>query len=33
MVESIKFLGMLLDEHLSWKDHIIYNENKVPRKQ
>ena len=28
-VESIKFLGVLLDEHLSQKDHINYIENKV----
>ena len=23
------FLGVLLDEHLSWKEQIRYNENKV----
>ena len=28
-VKSIKFLGVLLDENLSWKDHIKYIENKV----
>ena len=27
--ESIKFLGVSLDEHLSWKEHIKYNENKT----
>ena len=27
-VESVKFLGVLLDENLSWKDHIKYIENK-----
>ena len=26
-VKSIKFLGVLLDENLSWKDHIKYIEN------
>ena len=30
-VESIKFLGVLLDENLSWKDHIKYIENKVAK--
>ena len=25
--ESIKFWGVLLDENLSWKKHIKYNEN------
>ena len=30
-VESIKFLGVLLDEHLSQKDHIKYIENKVDK--
>ena len=28
-VGSIKFLGVLLDEHLSWKEHIRYTENKI----
>ena len=28
-VKSIKFLGVLLDEHLSWKEHIRYTENKI----
>ena len=28
---SIKFLGVLLDEHLSWKEHIRYNENKIAK--
>ena len=27
-VESIKFLGVLLVEHLSWKEHIRYTENR-----
>ena len=27
--ESIKFFGVLLDENLSWKEHIKYNENKI----
>ena len=27
-VGSIKFLGALLDEHLSWKEHIRYTDNK-----
>ena len=30
-VESIKFLGVLLDENLSWKNHIKYIENKVAK--
>ena len=30
-VKSIKFLGVLLDENLSWKDHIKYIENKVAK--
>ena len=30
-VESIKFLGVLLDEHLSWKEHIRYTENKIAK--
>ena len=28
---SMKFLGILLDEHLSWKNHISVVENKVSR--
>ena len=28
---SIKFLRVLLDENLSWKDHIKYNENKISK--
>ena len=30
-VESIKFLGVLLDENLPWKDRIKYIENKVAK--
>ena len=30
-VGSIKFLGVLLDEHLSWKKHIRYTENKIAK--
>ena len=30
-VNSIKFLGVLLDENLSWKDHIKCIENKVTK--
>ena len=29
-VKSIKFVGVLLDENLSWKGHIKYIENKFP---
>ena len=29
--ESIKFMGVLLDENLSWKEHIKYNENKIAK--
>ena len=28
-VGSIKFLGVLLDEHLSWKEHTRYTENEI----
>ena len=28
---SIKFLGVMLDEHLSWKDHIHTVENKIAK--
>ena len=28
---SVKFLGVLLDENLSWKDHINYTENKISK--
>ena len=28
---SIKFLQVLLDENLSWKEHIKYNENKIAK--
>ena len=30
-VSSIKFLGVMLDEHLSWKDHIKIVENKLAK--
>ena len=30
-VGSIEFLGVLLDEHLSWKEHIRYSENKIAK--
>ena len=30
-VKSIKFLGVLLDKNLSWKDHFKYIENKVAK--
>ena len=30
-VGSIKFFGVLLDEHLSWKEHLRYTENKVTK--
>ena len=30
-VGSIKFLEVLLDEHLSWKEHIRYTENKIAK--
>ena len=29
--ESIKFLGIFLDENLTWKDHIKYTENKIAK--
>ena len=29
--ESIKFIGVLLDENLSWKTHIKYIENKISK--
>ena len=28
----IKFLGVLLDENLNWKEHIKYTENKIAKK-
>ena len=31
MIKLIKFLGALLDEHFSWKEHIRYTENKVAK--
>ena len=30
-VESIKFLGVFLDENLTWKEHIKYTENKIAK--
>ena len=30
-VGSIKFLGVLLDEHLLWKEHIRYTKNKIAK--
>ena len=29
--ESIKFLGVLLDQHLTWKEHIKLYENKIAK--
>ena len=29
--ESIKFLGVFLDENLTWKDHIRYTKNKIAK--
>ena len=29
--ESIKFLGVFLDENLTWKDHIRYTEDKIAK--
>ena len=29
--ESIKFLGVLLDQHLTWKEHIKFTENKIAK--
>ena len=26
---SIKYLGVLIDEHLPWKEHIMVDENKI----
>ena len=31
--EFIKFLGVLLDENLNWKEHIKYTENKLYSKK
>ena len=28
---SIKYLGVLIDEHLTWKEHITVIENKVSK--
>ena len=30
-IRSVKFWGVLLDENLSWKDHIKYTENKISK--
>ena len=30
--ESIEFLGVLLDQHLTWKEHIKRAENKIAKK-
>ena len=30
-IKSMMFVGVLLDENLSWKDHITYIENKVAK--
>ena len=30
-ITSIKYLGVLIDEHLTWKEHIAVNENKVSK--
>ena len=30
--ESIKFLGVLLDQHLTWKEHIKLTKNKIAKK-
>ena len=29
--QSVKFLGVLVDENLSWKDQIKYTENKISK--
>ena len=29
--EFIKFLGVLLDENMNWKEHITYKENKIAK--
>ena len=29
--ESVKFLGVLLDQHLTWEEHIKLTKNKIPR--
>ena len=29
--ECIKFLGVLLDKNLNWKEHIKYSENKIEK--
>ena len=30
-ITSIKYLGVLIDEHLTWKEHITVIENKVSK--
>ena len=30
-VNTMKFLGVLLDDNLSWKEHIKYLENKIAK--
>ena len=30
-ITSSKYLGVLIDEHLTWKEHIAVNENKVSK--
>ena len=32
MQKFIKFLGVLLDENLNWKEHIRYTENQITKK-
>jgi hypothetical protein len=31
MIESTKFLGIIIDSRLTWKDHITYVKNKLVR--
>ena len=30
-ITSIKYLGVLIDEHLTWKEHITVIENKISK--
>ena len=30
-ITSVKYLGMLIDEHLTWKEHVTVIENKVSK--